>query len=138
MGRIVLVAIAVAAVGAFTLLQLRAWERRRCPPARVRRSRQVHDWRTLPPRYEDDPGNGEMPVAQPENYGPLWRYGSPHGYSRDYGPGHVSPHGPGYGRDSDSDPGYGRDSDPGYRPPYDPRVPPPWGVPDDAPHDRKP
>jgi subtilisin family serine protease len=135
-GRIVLVAIAVAAVGAFTVLQLRARARRRRSPTRGRRrSRQVSDWRTLPPSYEDDQANGEMPFAQPEGYGPLWRYGSPPGYSRDYEPGHAPPRGLGYGRDSDSDPGYGRDSDPGYRPVYDPRVPPPWDVPDDAPHD---
>ncbi len=138
-GRIVLVAVAVATVGAFTVLQLRAWARRRRSPARGRRRpRQVNDWRTLAPRYEDDPEDGEMPFAQPEGYGPLWRYGSPQGYSRDYEPGHAPPRGPGYGRDSDSDPGYGRDSDLGYGPVYPPRVPPPWDVPEDAPHERKP
>ncbi len=140
LGRIVLVAVAVTAVGAFTVLQLRAWARRRRSPGRGRRrSRQLNDWRTLPPRYEDDLEDGEMPFAQREGYGPLWRYGSPPGYSRDYEPDYAAPRGPGYGRDSDSDPGfdfdpgYGRDFDSGHRPAYDPRIPAPWEFPDDGP-----
>lgn len=135
--RIVLVAVAAAALGAFTALRLSAWARRRRAPVRGRRPRPVYDWRALPPRYDDDPGNGDAPFAQPEGYGPLWRYGSPQGYGRDYVPGHTPPRGPGYGRDADADPAYGRDADPGYRPAYDPRVPPPWEFPDNAPRDQK-
>jgi len=109
LGRLVLVAVAAAAVGAFTALQLRAWSRRRRSPSR--RSRDIYDWRTLPPPplEDDDPGPGEMPFGQRESYGPLWRYGAPRGYRRDYEPGCEPARGPGYGRDSDAgdDPGDG-------------------------------
>jgi hypothetical protein len=101
-GRIVLVAVAVAAVSAFVVLQIMARSgrrrapvtrgRRRAPVTRGRRVRAARDWRTLPPPYEDDAGRD----ADHEGYGPLWRYGSPHGYSRDYGPGHSPGPGPGY------------------------------------------
>jgi hypothetical protein len=112
LGRIVLVAVAVAAVSAFTVLQIMARSgRRRSPAARGRRSRAGYDWRTLPPRYDDDAGTGELPRADQDSYGPLWRYGSPPGYRRDYGPGHSPGPGPGYG------------------------APPPRRVPADAPHD---
>jgi hypothetical protein len=92
-GRIVLVAVAVAAVSAFVVLQIMARSgRRRAPVTRGRRARAARDWRTLPPPYEDDAGRD----ADHEGYGPLWRYGSPHGYGRDYGPGHSPGPGPGY------------------------------------------
>ena len=116
-GRIVLVAVAVAAVGAFTVLQIMARSgRRRAPVSRGRRAHAAAcDWRTLPPQYEDDAGRAERPAADHDGYGPLWRYGSPHGYARDYGPGHSPDHGPGYA----------------------PRAQPPWHAPQDAAHKRK-
>jgi hypothetical protein len=112
--RLVLIAVAVAAVGAFTVLQVRAWSRRRRSPSG--RSRDIYDWRTLPPPplpREDDRGPGAMPSGQQENYGPLWRYGAPRGYRRDYGPGCEPPRGPGYARDSDAGPGPGPGDNPG-------------------------
>ncbi len=116
-GAIVLVAVAVAAVGAFTVLQLMARSgRRRVPVSRGRRARAAtRDWRTLPPRYQEDDGRAERPAADHDAYGPLWRYGSPHGYARDYGPGHSPDHGPGYA----------------------PRARPPWSAPEDAPRERE-
>jgi membrane-anchored mycosin MYCP len=112
LGRIVLVAVAVAAVGAFTVLQIMARSRRgRSRRVRSRRSRAVYDWRTLPPQYDDDESD-EMPFADHDSYGPLWRYGSPQGFGRDYGPGRSSGHGPGYASGQGS--GYGSDHDPGY------------------------
>jgi hypothetical protein len=109
LGRLVLIVVAAAALGAFTALQLRAWSCRRRPPSG--RSRDIYDWRTLPPppQEDDDPGPGEMPVGQRESYGPLWRHGAPRGYRRDYEPGCEPARGPGYGRDSDTgdDPGDG-------------------------------
>ena len=106
-GRITLVAVAVAAVGAFTVLQIMAAARgRRSPAPRRRRPRGGYDWRTLPPAYEDTAyedtayedtaGIQETPRADHDGYGPLWRYGAPQGYGRDYGPGHSPGHGPGY------------------------------------------
>jgi hypothetical protein len=115
LGQLVLIAVAFAAVGAFTVLQLRAWSRRRRSPSG--RSRGIYDWRTLPPpRHEDDPGPSEMPFGQQESYGPLWRYGAPRGYGRDYEPGREPARGPGYGRDSDAGPG----DSPGPGPDYGP------------------
>jgi len=117
LGQLVLIAVAVAAVGAFTVLQLRAWSRHRYSSSG--RSRDTYDWRTLPPPpHEDDPGPGEMPFGQQESYGPLWRYGAPRGYRRDYEPGCEPARGPGYGRDSDARPGPG--DRPGSGPGYDP------------------
>ena len=158
LGQLVLIAVAVVAVGAFTVLQLRAWSRRRRSPSG--RSRDIYDWRTLPPPPpEDDPGPGEMPFGQQESYGPLWRYGAPRGYLRDYEPGCEPTRGPGFARDSDagpgpgdspgsagSGPGPGRGSSsgpgPGFGPGYDPGFGPgarlPWGVPGDVPRDRRP
>jgi hypothetical protein len=149
LGRLVLVAVAAAAVGAFTALQLRAWSRRRRSPSG--RSRDIYDWRTLPPPplEDDDPGPGEMPFGQRESYGPLWRYGAPRGYRRDYEPGCEPARGPGYGRDSDAgadqddapgpgaSPGYGPGPGPGYgpgsgnSPGYGPGARRPWSVPGD-------
>ncbi len=116
-GAIILVAIAVAAVGAFTVLQIMARSgRRRAPVSRGRRARAAAcDWRTLPPKYQQDAGRAEKPVTDHDGYGPLWRYGSPHGYARDYGPGHSPDHGPGYA----------------------PRARPPWRAPADAPRERE-
>jgi hypothetical protein len=160
LSRLVLIALAVAAVGAFTVLQLRAWSRRRRSPSG--RSRDIYDWRTLPPPpHEDDPGPREMPFGQQESYGPLWRYGAPRGYRRDYEPGWEPARGPGYARDSDagpgpgdspgsagsgsgSDPGYGSGPEPGPGPApgYDPGFGPgarlPWRVPGDVPRDWRP
>ena len=114
-GRIVLVAVAVAAIGAFTVLQIMARSgRRRAPVSRGRRARAAAcDWRTLPPQYEDEAGRAERPAADHDGYGPLWRYGSPHGYARDYGPGHSPDHGPGYA----------------------PRARPPWSAAEDPPRE---
>jgi hypothetical protein len=154
LGQLVLIAVAVAAVGAFTVLQLRAWSRRRRSSSG--RSRDTHDWRTLPPPpNEDDPGPDEMRFGQQESYGPLWRYGAPRGYRGDYEPGCEPARGPGYARDSDagagpgdrpgSGPGYDPDFGPGYDrgpgPGYDPGFGPgarlPWRVPGDVPRDRR-
>jgi hypothetical protein len=124
LGRLVLIAVVAAAVGAFTALQLRTWSRRRRPPSR--RSRDIYDWRTLPPPpQEDDPGPSEVPFGQQESYGPLWRYGAPKGYRRDYEPGCEPARGPGYAGDSDA----GDGPDPGYSP----GAGRPWSVPGESP-----
>jgi hypothetical protein len=107
LGRIVLIAVVLAAAGAFAVLQVRS--RRRSPATGNRRLGAVYDWRTLPPKYENEPADDEWPFADQEGYGPLWRYGAPRGSGRDYDPG--------------PDPGYGPDR----------RLP--WGFPDDAPHE---
>jgi hypothetical protein len=156
--RFVLIAIAVAAVGAFTVLQLRAWSRRRSPS---RRSRDIYDWRTLPPpSREDDPGPGETPTGQQESFGPLWRYGAPRGYRGDYEPGREPARGPGYARDSDAGPvpgdnpgsassgpgpgpgsgsaGPGPGLGPGPGPGFDPGPRQPWRVRGDTPRDWRP
>jgi hypothetical protein len=90
-GRIVLIAVAVAVVGAFTVLQVMACSRR--GRLRSRSGRRGHDWRTAPPRYDDA---AEPPSPDTEGYGPLWRYGSPRGYGHDYGPGYRPGAGPAY------------------------------------------
>ena len=93
-GRIVLIAVAVAAVGAFTVLQVMAYSRRGRPRSRSgRRGRPGYDWRTAPPGYDDAT---EPPSPDTEGYGPLWRYGSPRGYGHDYGPGYRPGRGPAY------------------------------------------
>jgi hypothetical protein len=94
--RIALVAIAIAAVGVFTVLQIMARSDRRPPAARGRRARAGHDWRTLPPEDEAAAGTSGRRGAEHDGDGPLWRYGAPQGYGRDYGPGHSSGSGPGY------------------------------------------
>lgn len=126
LGRIALVAVAIAAVSAFTLLQIRArtqrpgarraalaarrgpglGARRRPISGARRRARAGRDWRTLPPPYSASAPGEQPPLRDHDDYGPLWRYGSPRGYGRDYGPGHR----PDYG------PRYRRDDTPGYRP----------------------
>jgi hypothetical protein len=81
----VLVAVvAVVALGAFAVLWVLAWSRRRSPVAGYRRLGDAYDWRTLPPKDESD----AMAVEDAEEYGPLWRYGVPLGYGRVYDAGH--------------------------------------------------
>lgn len=83
-GRIALVAIAVAAVGAFTVLQARA-------RSRGRRPEDVPGQRTPPPAYRDNPGEGDRsPDADDEalfasyesheSHGPFWGFLSVPGY----------------------------------------------------------
>jgi hypothetical protein len=99
--RIALIAIAVAAVGAFALLQVMACSRRRHAPSRPGRRRHApNDWRTMPPGYQDD----DPPYRDAEGYGPLWRYGSPRGYGHDYGPGYRPGAGPAYPPSAPHDP----------------------------------
>jgi hypothetical protein len=104
LGRIALVAVAIAVAAAFTLLQIRARSRRpllraRQRPvrgARRRRARARRDWRTLPPPDSASAPGERPPLRDHDDYGPLWRYGSPRGYGRDYGPGHRPDYGPRY------------------------------------------
>jgi len=138
LGRLVLVAVVAAAVGAFTALQLRAWSHGRRSSSG--RSRDIYDWRTLPPPPlppEEDPGPAGMPFGQRESYGPLWRYGAPRGYRRDYEPGREPARGPGYGRDSDAGDGPGPGDSPGTgdSPGYGSGARRPWSVPGDVPRD---
>ncbi len=80
-GRIALVAVAVAAVGAFTVLQVMARSRRRRPPtSRGHRSLAASDWRTLPPPYQTQSRDDEAPPGNEESHRPDWRYGYPPGY----------------------------------------------------------
>lgn len=80
LGRIVLVAVAVLAVGAFTVLQIMARSRGwRPPPVRRRYWLDASDWRTLPPGPEAGAGEREATPAAGERYGPDWRYGYPPG-----------------------------------------------------------
>ena len=70
LGRVVLVAVAVLAVGAFAILQVKARSRRRRRPV---------DWRAVPPpRWPAE--QDEPPVGQRERSRPDWRYGYPPGY----------------------------------------------------------
>jgi subtilisin family serine protease len=86
-GRVVLVAVAVAAVGAFTVLQVMARSRRRRPPSsRGHRSLDASDWRTLPPRYQTEARDDEAPSGNQESHRPDWRYGYPTGYDPGVGP----------------------------------------------------
>jgi hypothetical protein len=111
--RIALVAVAVLAVGAFTVLQVRARPDRWRPPGRERSGRRggarrgdsrrgdsrrggglerrgnperrgVPDWRTPPSRYGLDVRQDEAPAGNEERYRPDWRYGYPPG--REPGP----------------------------------------------------
>jgi hypothetical protein len=80
-GRIVLVAVAVLAVGAFVVLQVKA--RSRCPRSPFGRRRLRHDpsdWRTLSPPYWPEGRDDEGPVGNEERNRPDWRYGYPPGY----------------------------------------------------------
>jgi hypothetical protein len=81
-GRIVLVAVAVVAVGAFTVLQIMARSGRRRPPAQRRRRRyDPSDWR-VPPPCGTAGGNDEAPSGNAEQHRPDWRYGYPPGYDQ--------------------------------------------------------
>ncbi|MBV9204692.1 MAG: hypothetical protein JO037_04655 [Actinobacteria bacterium] len=70
-GRLVLVLVAVLAVGAFTMLQLKARSRERSPAGRQHRSLAASDWRVAPP---PSPERGEVPSGIEDRYGPDWRY----------------------------------------------------------------
>lgn len=74
LGRVVLVAVAALAVGAFAVLQLRA--RRQAP----RRPPGPSDWRAMPPLYWPEGRDDEMPPGNAERRRPDWRYGYPPGY----------------------------------------------------------
>ncbi len=83
LGRVVLVAVAVLAVGTFAVLQARARSQRRKPPSDRRRRRRRHDpsdWRTLPPPQWPEGRDDEPPFGNEERYRPDWRYGYPPGY----------------------------------------------------------
>ena len=80
-GRIALVAVAVLAVGAFAVLQVKARSYRRRPPSGRRRGR--HDPRTggrCRAPYWPEGRNDEAPFGNEERYRPDWRYGYPPGY----------------------------------------------------------
>jgi hypothetical protein len=81
-GRIALVAVALLALSAFALLQVRArWRRRgRAPGPLGQRRYDPSDWRTWPPpSWSGGPGD-EAASGHEENYRPDWRYGYPPGY----------------------------------------------------------
>ena len=80
-GRIALVVVAVLAVGAFAMLQIKARSHRRRPPSEPRRRRHdPSDWRALPAPYWPDGRNDGVPFGNQERYRPDWRYGYPPGY----------------------------------------------------------
>ena len=70
----------VPAVGAFTVLQVKARSRRRRPPSVRRRRYDPSDWRALPPQYWAEGRDDEAPSGNEESYRPDWRYGYPPGY----------------------------------------------------------
>ena len=80
-GRIALVAVALLAVGVFTVLQVKARSRRRqAPSERGRRRYDPSDWRTWPPPSWPGGRDDEAPFGNEESYRPDWRYGYPPGY----------------------------------------------------------
>ena len=81
-GRIVLVAVAVLAVSAFAVLQVKARSHRSRSPAGPRRHDPFNpsDWRTLSPPYWPEGRNDEAPFGNEERQRPDWRYGYPPGY----------------------------------------------------------
>jgi hypothetical protein len=82
-GRIALVAVAVLAVGAFAVLQVKARSRRPRSPFGPRRRHDPFnpsDWRTLAPPYRPEGRDGGGPVGNEERNRPDWRYGYPPGY----------------------------------------------------------
>ncbi len=86
-GRVVLVAVAVAAVGAFTVLQIMARSRRRRPSSsRGHHSLDASDWRTMPPKCQTEARDDEAPSGNEESHRPDWRYGYPPGYDPGVGP----------------------------------------------------
>ena len=80
-GRLALVAVALLAVGAFAILQIKAKSRRQRPPSEPRRRRyNPSDWRTLPPPYWPEGRDDERPGGNEQRHRPDWRYGYPPGY----------------------------------------------------------
>ena len=80
-GRLALVAVALLAVGAFAILQVKARSRRPRPPSEHRRRRyDPSDWRTLAPPYWPQGRDDERPCGNEQRYRPDWRYGYPPGY----------------------------------------------------------
>jgi hypothetical protein len=75
--------VAILVVGAFTVLQIRAW------PDHRRAGRARPDWRVPPSRYGQDAGQDETPGGNEERNRPDWQYGYPPGYEpgpRERGP----------------------------------------------------
>ena len=80
-GRVALVAVALLAVGAFAVLQLKARSRRRAAPSeRLRRRYDPSDWRTWPQPSWPEGRADEAPFGNEESCLPDWRYGYPPGY----------------------------------------------------------
>lgn len=81
-GRIALVLVALLAVGAFALLQVRARWRRRGGLRRPlgRRRYDPSDWRTWPPPSWSGGPDDEALSGDEESGRPGWRYGYPPGY----------------------------------------------------------
>src|SRR5580704_2268213 len=80
-GRIALVAVAVLAVGAFAVLQVKARSYRRRPQSERRRRRYApSDWRMLPPPHWPGGRDDKAPLGNEERHRPDWRYGYPPGY----------------------------------------------------------
>jgi hypothetical protein len=76
-GRIALIAVAVLAVAAYALLQLRGRSHR----ARAGRRRyDPWDWRTYPPQSWPPERDTGAPYGNEESSRPDWRYGYPPGY----------------------------------------------------------
>ncbi len=80
-GRIALVAVAVLAVGAYAILQIKTRSRGRRPLLRRRgRPYDPADWRTYPPEPWPGGRDHEAPPGSQERYRPDWKYGYPPGY----------------------------------------------------------
>ena len=86
-GRIALVGVALVAVGAFAVLQVKARSHRQRSPFESRRRRHEpfnpfnpSDWRTLPSPHWPEGRNDEAPFGNEERHRPDWRYGYPPGY----------------------------------------------------------
>jgi hypothetical protein len=75
-GRIALIAVAVLAVAAYALLQLKA----RSGRARAARRYDPWDWRTYPPESGPAGRDAGAPYGNEESSRPDWRYGYPPGY----------------------------------------------------------
>ena len=76
-GRIALVAVAVLAIVAYALLQLKARSRR---AGTGRRRYDPWDWRTYPPESRAAGPDAGAPYGNEESSRPDWRYGYPPGY----------------------------------------------------------
>jgi hypothetical protein len=79
-GRMALIAVAVLAVGAFAMLQIKARSHRPRPPSKRRRRYDPSDWRTLPPPHWPQGRDDERPLGNEERHRPDWKYGYPPGY----------------------------------------------------------